>query len=172
VKPGISQLTELGAARDLADRFMQTWNSHDVDALVGMLTDDVTWIDPNLPEPVQGIPAVRKFLTMGLRAFPDLQIRDAALGHTSSDGENIAHAWTMEGTMLGELDPPGFAPTGRRFGVEGVDLWSLRDGKIALYRTYYDNNRIARQLGLVPIEGSRAERAGVALQRLQARLRR
>jgi steroid delta-isomerase-like uncharacterized protein len=165
------QLTGRGAALDLADRFMQTWNGHDVDALLGMLTHDITWVDPNLPQPVQGIQAVREFLTMGLRAFPDLHLRDADLTHTSIDGQDIAHAWMMEGTMLGELDPPGFAPTGRRFCVEGVDLWTLRDGRISRYRTYYDNNRIARQLGLMPMEGSRAERAGVVLQRLQARLR-
>ena len=56
--------------------------------------------------------------------------------------------------------------------VDGVDLWTMRDGRIALYRAFYDMNDVARQLGIVPAPGSRAEQAMVALQRLQARLQR
>jgi hypothetical protein len=54
--------------------------------------------------------------------------------------------------------------------VEGVDQWTMRDGRIARYRAFYDMNDLARQLGIVPPPGSRAERGMVALQRLQARL--
>jgi hypothetical protein len=48
----------------------------------------------------------------------------------------------------------------------------MRDGRIARYRAFYDMNDVARQLGIVPAPGSRAERGMVALQRLQARLAR
>jgi hypothetical protein len=48
----------------------------------------------------------------------------------------------------------------------------MRDGRIARYRAFYDMNDLARQLGIVPALGSRAERGMVALQRLQARLAR
>jgi hypothetical protein len=71
-----------------------------------------------------------------------------------------------------ELDPPGFAATGRTMALEGVDQWVMRDGRIARYRAFYDMNELARQLGLVPGPGSRGERGMVALQRLQARFRR
>jgi hypothetical protein len=74
----------------------------------------------------------------------------------------------MRGTMKGPLDPPGFAPTGRSMEVEGVDLWMMRDGRIARYRAFYDINDLARQLGIAPPAGSRADRAMVRLQRLQA----
>jgi hypothetical protein len=56
--------------------------------------------------------------------------------------------------------------------VDGVDRWTMRDGRIAVYRAFYDTNDLARQLGIVPAPGSRAERGMVALQRLQARLTR
>jgi hypothetical protein len=78
----------------------------------------------------------------------------------------------MEGTHRGVIDPPGFAPTGRTIRVDGVDQWTMRDGRIARYRAFYDMNDLARQLGIVPPAGSRAERGMVALQRLQARLAR
>jgi hypothetical protein len=78
----------------------------------------------------------------------------------------------MEGTHRGALDPPGFAPTGRTMRVDGFDQWTMRDSRIAHYRAFYDMNDVARQLGIVPAPGSRAERGMVALQRLQARLSR
>jgi hypothetical protein len=71
--------------------------------------------------------------------------------------------------MKGSVEPPGFAPTGRRMQVDGVDLWRMRDGRIARYRAFYDVTDLARQLGIVPPSGSRAERMTVALQHFQAR---
>ena len=56
----------------------------------------------------------------------------------------------MRGTMSGPLDPPGFAATGRSMEVEGVDLWTMRDGRIARYRAFYDVNDLARQLAIAP----------------------
>src|SRR5664279_788410 len=88
----------------------------------------------------------------------------------SVSGDVAFWAWYMEGTHRGPIDPPGFAPTRRRMRVEGVDQWTMRDGRIARYRAFYDMNDLARQLGIVPAAGSTAERGMVALQRLQARL--
>jgi len=48
----------------------------------------------------------------------------------------------------------------------------MRGGRIAGYRAFYDMNEVARQLGIVPAPGSRAERGMVALQRPKARLSR
>jgi hypothetical protein len=56
--------------------------------------------------------------------------------------------------------------------ADGVDVWHMRDGRIARCRAYYDVSDLARQLGLAPPLGGAAERAAVALQRIQARLRR
>ena len=74
--------------------------------------------------------------------------------------------------MRGYIDPPGFAPTGERFRVDGVDLWTMEGGRIARYRAFYDLNDLVRQLGILPPAGSRAERVTAALQRLQVRLTR
>ena len=78
----------------------------------------------------------------------------------------------MHGTMTGAIDPPGFAPTGKAMTVDGVDLWTMRDERIAVYRAFYDLTDLSRQLGILPAPGSRAEKATVGLQRLQARLQR
>ncbi len=63
------------------------------------------------------------------------------------------------------MDPPGFAPTGRRWEVDGVDFQEYRDGRIAKLRVAFDLMTVSRQLGVMPATGSRAERAMAAAQR-------
>ena len=150
-------------------RYLAAWNEQDPDAMAELLTPDVVWSDPALPGPVRGIPAVQEFMRGGYVAFPDLRFDEPHPRHLSVAGDDIAWRWRMRGTMLGPIEPPGFAPTGRAMEVEGVDLWTMRDGRIAVYRAFYDMNGLARQLGIVPPPASRAERAMVAMQRLQAR---
>ena len=103
---------------------------------------------------------------------PDLRFGEPDPPALAVTGDVVLWGWYMEGTHRGPLDPPGFAPTGRHMRVDGFDQWTMRDSQIARYRAFYDMNDVARQLGIVPAPGSRAERGMVALQRLQARLSR
>ena len=121
--------------RSFVERYLAAWNGCDTDGMAQLITEDIVWADPALPEPARGVQAVQDF-------------------------------------MCGAIDPPGFAPTGRNVRVEGIDQWTMRDGRIARYRAFYDMNDLARQLGIVPAAGSGAERGMVALQRLQARFSR
>ena len=102
-------------------------------------------------------------------AFPDLRFSEPDPAVLAVAGDLVLWGWRMEGTHRGVIDPPGFVPTGRSMRVEGVDRWVMREGRICDYRAFYDMNEVARQLGIAPAPGSRAERAAVALQRLQAR---
>jgi steroid delta-isomerase-like uncharacterized protein len=168
-------IAERDTSLDLADftqRYMAAWNECDTDAIAELVTDDIVWADPALPEPARGIPAVQDFVRTSFRSFPDLRFSELEPPHLTVDGDRIAWGWSMEGTMRGYIDPPGFAPTGARFKVDGVDLWTMREGRIADYRAFYDLNDLVRQLEILPPAGSRAERATAALQRLQVRLRR
>ena len=113
----------------------------------------------------------------GVHAYQLSRVLDLRFGEPDPPalavtGDVVLWGWYMEGTHRGALDPPGFAPTGRTMRVEGIDQWAMRDGRIARYRAFYDMTDVARQLGIVPAPGSRAERGMVALQRLQARLSR
>jgi hypothetical protein len=76
-----------------------------------------------------------------------------------------AFHWRGTGTFTGVMDPPGFAPTGRRWEQDGVDFQEYRDGRISTLRVACDMMSISRQLGLMPPSGSRAEQAMAATQR-------
>ncbi len=158
--------------REFADRYLEAWNERDPNRMAPLVTEDIVWTDPALPEPARGLPAVQEFMRASWQAFPDLHFEEPEPPHMSINGANVAWAWRMHGTMTGPIEPPGFAPTGREMTVDGVDLWIMRDGRIAIYRAFYDLTDLTRQLGILPAVGSRAEQATVALQKLQARLQR
>jgi steroid delta-isomerase-like uncharacterized protein len=158
--------------REFVERYEAAWNGCDTDAMAHLITEDIVWADPALPEPARGIPEVQEFMRVSFRAFPDLRFSEPDPPAMAVSGDLVLWAWHMEGTHRGVITPPGFAPTGRTMRVDGVDQWTMRDGRIARYRAFYDMNDVARQLGIVPAQGSRAERGMVALQRLQARLSR
>jgi|SRR3954447_11423279 steroid delta-isomerase-like uncharacterized protein len=149
-------------------RYLRAWNDHSPETMADLIAEDVVWEDPALPAPARGVAAVQAFMRDAWVGFPDLRFDEGEDPHRTASGDQVSWRWRMRGTMTGPLDPPGFAPTGRAMEVDGVDLWTLRDGRIARYRAFYDMNDVARQLGLAPPSGSRAEQVVVRLQRLQA----
>jgi steroid delta-isomerase-like uncharacterized protein len=159
------------ALREFTQRYMAAWNDLDEKAMAPLLTEDIVWYDPALPEPARGPAGVQQFMRDSWRAFPDLRFSEPDQPHLTATGDLVAWAWRMRGTNSGPIDPPGFAATGKAVDVSGVDLWRMREGRIAHYRALYDMNDLVRQLGIVPAPGSRGERGMVAMQRLGARLR-
>jgi steroid delta-isomerase-like uncharacterized protein len=155
-------------AREFAERYVEAWNSHDADRIEPLVIRDVVWLDPALPEPARGVDEVKDLMRSAWVAFPDLRFTPGPLWLDPHE-DSMCWAWRMEGTHDGPLDPPGFAPTGRRIDVDGIDVWDFEDGRIRRYRAYYDLADVARQLGVMPPPGSRGERVGVMLQRASAR---
>jgi steroid delta-isomerase-like uncharacterized protein len=154
-----------------ANRLLAAWNNHDAAVLGELVTDDVTWLDPARPGPVQGVDAVRRFMEDSWRGMPDLHFEPAGPNCYAVNEPVVLTPWRMIGTHLGTLDP-GFAPTGRRIDIEGVDRYTFRKDRLVAYRAYYDYGELARQLGLIPAPGSRVERAWVVLQRASIKLKR
>jgi hypothetical protein len=81
-----------------------------------------------------------------------------------------AFQWRGGGTHTGPLEPPGFAPTGRAWELDGVDFHEYRGGRVRRLRIAFDMMSASRQLGLMPATGSRAERALALTQRSAARV--
>lgn len=66
-------------ARQFADHWIRSWNSHDLDAIMSHYTPDVVLVSPAaarlLNDPsgtVTGKEALRAYFQRGLQAFPDL----------------------------------------------------------------------------------------------------
>ncbi|MFL5824877.1 MAG: ester cyclase [Solirubrobacteraceae bacterium] len=156
---------------DFAHRWMDAWNRHDGPALAELCTEDIDFYDPAIGA-ISGREAVAHWVDICTRAFPDYRFEEPEPAYVSRDRAKVIAPWRMVATNTGPLDPPGFAPTGRSFVIDGVDHWWFRDGLVERYRADYDLNGGLRQLGLVPEPGSRGEKALVRIQRLGTRLRR
>jgi steroid delta-isomerase-like uncharacterized protein len=151
---------------DFIGRWQKAWNSHQPDRLLELMTEDIVYDDPSWPTTMRGHDDVRAFLDYAWRAFPDMRFEKLD-GPYVADGEaSASFYWKGWGTHTGPLDPPGFAPTGRKVEFEGADFHDYRDGRVCRLRIVFDMMEVARQLGTLPKAGSRVEKAGAAVQRV------
>jgi steroid delta-isomerase-like uncharacterized protein len=157
---------------DFAQRYADAWESRDPDRLAGLCTEDVVWSDPALREPLHGRDGVRRFVTESFRMAPDFTVVKTGPPHINPEEPKVLLPYRMSGTMTGPWEFLDMAPTGRRFEIDGIDSWELRDGLISRYETFWDSANMSRQMGVLPEPGSGADRAFTRLQHVQARFQR
>ena len=128
-------------ARELVERLhAELFASGDLATLDRFFAPDV--VSHNMPPGFPaGIEGVRRFFETFRTAFPDVSVR---VDEVVAEGDRAAVATTIEGTHDGEL--LGFAPTGRRVSVTGIDLVLVRDGRIVEHRGLTDTVGLLRQL--------------------------
>jgi predicted ester cyclase len=144
----------LQAFEHFGDPWEEAWNSHDLDALETMVTEDVTWEDPAmLGKTVHGRSEFREFSEAFFAAFPNVRVEGLGTPYLSLEGTGFGLRTRMTGTFSGELVPWGsdspLAPNGRRFDVDCVELYELRDGLVSHWTLSYDLLGMSRQLGLL-----------------------
>jgi steroid delta-isomerase-like uncharacterized protein len=88
-------------------------------------------------------------------AFPDFSLEVIDL--IAQDDRAAVH-WRCTGTFAGSTPYQGIEPNGARIDIKGVDFVRVRDGRLVRNDAYPDNMSVARQLGLLPPQGSRAEK--------------
>ena len=161
VKPG----TE--AVREQIIALFRAYNEHDVKAFVAHFTDDVEWSEPMLDAPVKGRAAAQKRVLDQFRATPDatMPLDDVEI-FVREDGRKAVSVFRFVGTMTGPLDPPGFAPTGRKAEFVGTCVYEFRRGLISRHTIVYDGLKLAQDLGLLPRNDSIATKALVGTQRI------
>jgi steroid delta-isomerase-like uncharacterized protein len=107
--------------------FADAWNRHDVDALMSFMTDDCVFEASAGPDicgtRYAGREAVRVVFAEVWTTFPDAHWGNA---RHFVQGERGVSEWTFTGTRA----------DGTRVEVHGCDLFTFRDGKIALKNSY------------------------------------
>jgi steroid delta-isomerase-like uncharacterized protein len=104
---------------------------------------------------LRGREEIKAFFDSLFAAVPDLRTTVTRLIAGESD---CAVEWRMEGTFSG-APYMGIEPTGKHVEIPGVDLFELRDGELASCTGYFDGAAFARQIGMLPADGSGADRA-------------
>jgi steroid delta-isomerase-like uncharacterized protein len=115
---------------DLLDRFAEAWNRHDLDALMSMMTEDCVFEASAGPhvngQRSEGPRAVRAAYAAVFDAFPDAHWANAR--HVIAGDRGVSE-WTFTGTQK----------DGRRVEVNGCDLFTFRDGRIAVKNSFRKN---------------------------------
>jgi predicted ester cyclase len=70
------------------------------------------------------------------------------LEHVLADGDKVAVMWTNRGTHVGEWF--GIPPTGKTIATAGVDIFLLRDGRLAEHWDVVDVTDFLVQTGALP----------------------
>lgn len=158
-------------AQAMVARGREAFNAHDAERFVALMTDDVILNHSLWPTTIRGHASLRSFYTDYLwKAFPDLRIEPEDGPFLHPHAPRLAMAWRAVGTHTGPIDPPGFAPTGKRLESSVREIAEFRDGRVSRLQIVVDNADVLRQLGVLPPEGSRAERGIAALQRLRMKV--
>ncbi|MGE0703389.1 MAG: ester cyclase [Vicinamibacterales bacterium] len=135
-------------ARFSLDQQVAALNRHDVDTFLSFYAPEAMITDPQYPEALQGIAAIRKDMEDFLRALPDLKF---TVDTRVDDGQTVAFEGTCRGTHNGPMaTPQGEIPaTGRPVTMRFAAFVRLSpDGRIAQERRYYDVAGVIQQLGL------------------------
>jgi glyoxylase-like metal-dependent hydrolase (beta-lactamase superfamily II)/predicted ester cyclase len=128
------------ARRDL-DAAAACWAAGGIDRFVGQTE-------------AEGPEGVRAFFGELFAAIPDFAF---AVERIVADGDRAAVRWNATGTFAGDASYQGIRPTGGRVELSGLDLLEVRDGLIVANEAFSDGLGLARQLGMLPQQGSGAE---------------
>ena len=119
------------------------WNARDAAALARRHTPDGTIVSP-IFRTVQGPDDILKSYRSLFTTFPDWQyIGEEPL----VDGDRLAQQFVVHATHSAEF--MGLPGSGRKFDIQGVRIFEMRDGLIAYERRYYDFTGLLIQLGVL-----------------------
>ncbi len=154
------------SAADLARHLFELLNRRDLDAAIALQHADV-YEDFLVLRPLSGRDEVRRFFDGLFRAFPDFELQ---IERITSEGETAAVQWTATGTFSGGPFE-GIDPNGKRVTVRGIDVMQFERGLLRRNTIYYDGMSFARQVGLLPDQGSAGEKAMTAAFNVATRAR-
>ncbi len=148
---------EAVAARDL-DAALALWAPGGVERIVGQR--DITAPD-----------GVRELQNELNGAFPDLTWETVDI-IASARNDRVAVRWRARGTFAGPGTFQGFVANGAHLEMEGCDVLTINaEDKIERLDAYLDSGDVARQLGVLPPAGSRAEQNLTKLANVKTRAR-
>jgi ketosteroid isomerase-like protein len=117
-------------AAELETFFREGWNRHDVDRLMTFMTDDCVFETASGPEICgtrhAGRERVRAAFARVLAAFPNARFDET---RHFVHGDRGVSEWIFRGTST----------EGRAVEVNGCDVFTFRDGKIAVKSSYFKN---------------------------------
>ena len=98
-----------------------------------------------LPTPGPGIPAMNNVITTCRAAFHGLHV---TIDDIMADGDKVTARFTARGMHNGEF--MGLPPTGKAITMTGIEIFRIKDGKIAELWGEVNLMGLMQQLGILP----------------------
>ena len=141
----------------VAAQYFEALRRRDLDATQALSHHDVVDDFVVIGE-LRGVAMIRNFFTEVFDAFPDFDIEALNI---VGDQDHAVVQWLATGTFTG-TPFQGIHATGRSIELRGCDVMRFEDGRLKHNTIYYDGLGFARRIGMLPREGSSADRAMTA----------
>lgn len=116
----------------LAERFLSEWNTQDVDRVVAVYTDDVSYVDPNTRGAVKGSDSLRRYLRKLFAHWKmHWSLREAYLFDDRNGCAVLWHA-TFQKPERGDV-----------VEADGMDFVRVRDDRIERNEVHFDRTVLA-----------------------------
>lgn len=128
--------------QEFAMNYSRAWAEHDPDAIVAMHTEDTVFHMHGYADSVTGPAMVRDAIAALFDQSPDLRFESRRV-HLGED--HFVSEYEVSGTA-----------DGKPFACEGVDVFTLRDGRVARKDTYIDWLAFERQMATDSVTTARS----------------
>lgn len=140
-------------------------NKRDANTLTPVWHEDVV---AELPTgTIRGRDALRDYFASTFAAAPDFHIEAKSI---VGDGDKVLVRWHIRATFSG-APWMGIEPPAKPIELDGVDCFTMRDGRVLHNFVIYDQMSFARQIGMMPPQDSPLERAMIGAFNMRTRLR-
>ncbi len=152
-EPGARSRATKATTAKVARAYLAALNDHDLDAAVGFWADGGRETIHGQADTVAP-DGVREYFATLLAAVPDLRLTELSC---TAEAARCAIRSRLTGTFAGTGKLYGAVANGARVDLEIVDNFVVADARIVSNDAYVDGMTVARQLGLLPADGSTAQ---------------
>jgi steroid delta-isomerase-like uncharacterized protein len=157
----------MASTSEIAKRYFAAIDAHDLDAAVALWEPGA--IDRFVgQQELQAPDGVRAYFGALYAAFPDFRL---TVIDVTTSRNRTAVRWRAHGTFAGPSRFQGFTPNGAAIEIEGCDVLTVDDDLIRHNDAYLDGADLARQLGVLPPAGSKAEKRLAKLANARTKIR-
>jgi steroid delta-isomerase-like uncharacterized protein len=148
------RITRRKAVEERVRSYFEAMDRRDASAMASHWRED--GVEDIVPVGVlRGRDELRDYFTSLFAAIPDARTTVTRL---IAGEQSCAVEWRLEGTLDG-APFMGIEPTGKHVEIRGFDLFEVEDGDLVSNTAYFDGMSMARQIGMLPPDGSGADRA-------------
>jgi steroid delta-isomerase-like uncharacterized protein len=153
-KPQRKRITRRKAVEQTLRSYFEAMDNRDAEAMASHWRED--GVEDIVPVGVlRGHDELRDYFASLFAAMPDARTTVTRL---VAGEQSCAVEWRLEATLNG-APLMGIEPNGKHIEIRGFDLFELEDGELVSNTAYFDGAGLARQIGMLPADGSGADRA-------------